>query len=207
MKIAGWFKSLSKIQILAGLLVMIGLTVMIVKGVGLFEFNKELQFARKNNFPQGNVSPDLLRPWMSVRYIAVAYGVPQKVIFDAAGIPPRPENSMISISRLNQQMQLGGEKGKPELLILLRKAIEGYRENPVATGLLERQVQDWMSIEYIANSIGVPTEEIFAELVLPMKGNAYIPLGPLSDRLHYEGGPRALKLVLQRIVNAHKVQP
>jgi hypothetical protein len=201
------FKSVSKIQILAVLLILIGLAVMIPRVMGMREFNKELEFARKNNFAEGNVSPELMRPWMSVRYIAVAAGVPQKYLFDAAGIPPRRENSMISVSRLNQQMGLGGEKGKPELLIQLRKAIEAYRKNPVATGLLERGVQDWMSIEYIANSIGVPAAEIFSELGLPMEGNAYVPLGPLSDRVDYAGGPRALTQAIQRIVDAQKAQP
>ena len=117
-------KSLSKIQIAAIILIIIGLAIMLPKAQGLFEFSKEARYAQVNDFAAGNLSTDLLRPWMSLRYISVAYAVPQKYLFDATGIQPKKETSMISINRLNHQLDLGTVDGKPVLLKQVADAIE-----------------------------------------------------------------------------------
>ncbi len=206
-RLIGKVKSISKLQLLAVVLIIIGALIMIPRGRGMFKFSQEVEFARQHDFQSGNISPDLLRPWMTVRYIAVSYAVPQKYIFDAVGIPPRRENSMISVSRLNKRLELGTVDGQPELLHILRDTILAYRANPVATGLVEQGVRDWMTIQYIANSTGIPVETIFLELDLPVDGNACLPLGPLSDKVHYPGGPRALEQALQRLVDTAQVHP
>jgi hypothetical protein len=157
-------KSISKVQIFAVLLIILGLAIMIPKGRGMLEFYKEARFAREHNFQNGNVSPDLLRPWMSIRYISVAYAVPQKYLFEASGIPPRNETSMISLSRLNGQMHLGQVNGSPVLMDTVRQAILAYRANPIATGLIERHVSDWMTVQYIANSTGLSADTIFRQI-------------------------------------------
>ena len=200
-------KSISKIQILALVLIIVGLGIMIPKGLGMLDFYKEVQYARQHNFKAGNLSPDLLRPWMTIRYIAVAYAVPQKYLFDATGIQPKKENSMIALNRLNNYMQLGTLNGRPTLMNTIGEAIIKYRANPVITGLIEKQVADWMSVQYIANSTGIPAESIFQDLGISMEGNAYLPLGVLSGEVNYAGGPRALVGALQKIVDNNAAQP
>jgi hypothetical protein len=74
-------KSVSKVQWLALALIIIGVAIMIPKAKGMLEFYKEAQYATENHFHDGNVSPDLIRPWMSIRYVSVAYAVPQKIHF------------------------------------------------------------------------------------------------------------------------------
>ena len=170
----------------------------------MFQSYQEIEFVHKHQFQAGDVSPDLLRPWMTIRFIAVSYAVPQEYLFDAVGISPRRENSMISIIRLNQQLGLGTQNGSPVILDKIREAILAYRENPVTTGLIERQVMGWMNIQYVANSTGIPAETFFEKIGIPVNGNAYIPLDVLSGKFHYPGGPRSLAQDIQSIVDAQK---
>ena len=66
----------------------------------------------------------------------------------------------------------------------MRQAIGQYRENPLTTGLGD-DVRPWMSIQYIANSTGIPPEYIFEQIDLPMEGNEYKPLTLLDDEFDY----------------------
>ncbi|MCX6067541.1 MAG: hypothetical protein NT121_17590 [Chloroflexi bacterium] len=201
-------KSISKVQILAVILIVVGVAIMIPKAKGMFDFYKEVRYASENNFAAGNPSPDLLRPWMSIRYIAVAYGVPQEYLFTAAKIQPKKENSMIGINRLNKQMGLPqGEDKRPVLLSTLRDAILTYRANPVATGLIEQQVTDWMTIQYVSNCTGIPQETLFQEIGIPMDGNAFKPLGFLGNEVQYSGGPKALVEAVQKVVDSQGKKP
>ncbi len=199
---------LTPVQWLAVALILVGVAIMIPKGLGMLNFYKEVQYASEHDFASGNISPDLLRPWMSIRYIAVAYAVPQQYLFDAANIQPRKETSMISISRLNQQTQQGKHNNQPVLQETIRQAILAYRANPVVTGLLEKNVEDWMTVQYIANSVGIPAETILQAVNIPAAdGNAHKPLGFLADELDYPGGPGALVAAIQKIVDEQGFQP
>jgi hypothetical protein len=200
-------KSISKVQWLAVALIVIGVAIMIPKAMGMLDFYKEARYAEENHFSDGNLSPDLLRPWMSLRYIAVAYDVPQLYLYDAAGIQPHPETSMLGLNRLNQQMKLGQVDGQPALMKTVREAILSYRANPRVTGLLEQEAQDWMTVQYISNSTGVPVETIFAGIGLPAEGNAHKPLGFLNDQTNYPGGPKALVAAVQKVLDDQGVKP
>jgi hypothetical protein len=200
-------KSISKVQWLAVALIVIGVAIMIPKAMGMLDFYKEARYAEENHFSDGNLSPDLLRPWMSLRYIAVAYDVPQLYLYDAAGIQPKPETSMLGLNRLNQQMKLGQVDGQPALMKTVREAILSYRANPRVTGLLEQEAQDWMTVQYISNSTGVPVETIFAGIGLPAEGNAHKPLGFLNDQTNYPGGPKALVAAVQKVLDDQGVKP
>jgi len=193
------FAKLTAVQWLAVALILIGIAIMIPKARGLFEFSKEARYAAEHDFAAGNLSPDLIRPWMSIRYIAAAYAVPQQYLFEAAKIQPRKETSMVSLSRLNQQLNQGQVNGEPALAQTIRAAILAYRAHPVATGLLEQHVEDWMTMQYIANSTGLPVETLFEAVNLPVEGNANLPLDFLSRETHYPGGTRALIAALQAI--------
>jgi hypothetical protein len=195
-------KSLSKIQILAILLILVGLVIMAARVKGMKDFSREVQYARQNNFAAGNLSPDLLRPWMSLRYIAIAYAVPQKYLYDAIGVRPGPETSMLGINRLNRQMGMGQVDGEPALLSKIHQAILDYRANPVPTGLLEQHVEGWMSVAYIANSTGVPAETILQEINLPaVENNMNKPLDVVAKEVNYSGGPRRLAQDVQAVID------
>src|SRR5215510_7854049 len=90
-------KSLSRVQWIAIVLILFGVGIMIPKAIGMFEFPKEVKFAIEHNFAAGNPSTDLLRPWMTIRYISAAYAVPQQYLFDATHIQPRRETSLIGL--------------------------------------------------------------------------------------------------------------
>ena len=66
-----------------------------------------------------------IRPWMSVPYIAHAYGVPRPILFEALGIPPdrRDRRPIMRIAR---------EQGRPVDLVIgdLMAAIRTYRLPP-----------------------------------------------------------------------------
>jgi hypothetical protein len=198
---------LTPIQWLAVALILVGVAIMISKARGMFDFYKEARYASENNFAAGNLSPDLLRPWMSIRYISVAYAVPQKYLFESLKIQPGKETSMIALNRLNSQLGLGKVDGQPALLKAVRESILEYRAHPVVTGLIEQHVEDWMSVQYIANSSGIPALVIFDEIGIPFEGNAFKPLGFLSDQVNYAGGTKALIAAVQKIVDAQGVKP
>ncbi len=200
-------KSLSRVQLIAFFLIAFGAALMIPKAMGMFNFYKEVQFAVENDFASGNLSPDLLRPWMTIRYISSAYAVPQQYLFDTAKIQPRRETSLISLERLNRQMKLGQVNDQPALMTIIRGAIIAYRANPVATGLIEQHVEDWMTVQYIANSTGIPAETLLRSVDIPTKGNTYKPLGYLSEEVNYPGGTKALVAAIQAIVDAQGVKP
>jgi len=198
---------LTPVQWIAVALIVIGLAVMIPRAKGMLDFSKEVRYAQENNFAAGNVSPDLIRPWMSIRYISVAFAVPQKYLFDSAKIQPRKETSMIGLNRLNQQMGLGKVDNQPVLMKTIHDAIVEYRAHPVVTGLIEQYVEEWMTVQYIANSSGIPASVIFEAVGVPWEGNAFKPLGFLSKEVNYPGGTRALLAAIQKVVDAQGVKP
>jgi hypothetical protein len=201
------FSKFTPIQWLAIALIVIGIAIMIPKGRGMMEFSREARYATVNHFQDGNVSPDLLRPWMSIRYVAVAYAVPQQYLFDSAHIQPKKETSMIGIDRLNRQLRLGQADGQPALMKTIRDSIVEYRAHPIVTGLIEQHVEDWMTVQYIANSTGIPALVIFQEIGVPYQGNGFKPLGFLSNEIKYPGGSRALTAAIQKIVDEQGVKP
>ena len=191
------FKKLTRMQWLAIALIILGAAIMFPRARGMLDFYKEARYAAENDFASGDVSPDLLRPWMSIRYVAVAYAVPQQYLFDAANIKPRKETSMVSIQRLNQKMGLGQVDGEPALLKTVRAAIAAYRADPVATGLLEKRVEGWMTAQYVANSTGIAVDAILAAANILANGNIHKPFDFLSEELNYPGGPKALVKAVQ----------
>jgi hypothetical protein len=194
-KLVSRIKSLSKMQILAMVLIVIGLFLVVNYGVRATRSFREIQYARQNNFEAGNPDTAAIRPWMNMQYVAVVYTVPQEYLFSELGIPFEQWNSRKPLFYLNEKFGLGpsedADPRNPAIINQVRQAIEKYRENPVATGL-KGDIRGWMSIQYIANSTGVPAEYIFAQLGIPMEGNAYIPLEVLTDRVHVPGGPKAV---------------
>ena len=187
--------------------IVLGLGVAGFFGVRSVRSFQQLQYIHQQGLDRGAASVEAVRPWMTIRFIAVAYAVPEEYLYSALGIPFERRNADQSLGELNRIYQLGQAPNSTELAIVgkARAAITEYRKNPVATGL--RDVRPWMSVHYIANSTGVPESEIFAAIGVPSAGNADKPLDLLSQEQHYRGGPRALSEAIQRALEQRKVAP
>jgi hypothetical protein len=197
-------KSISPIQIVAVGLIVLGLVIVVHYGRGAFYAYRAMEFARNHGFDAGNPNPDLIRPWMNIQYIAVAYTVPQEFLFAELDIPMERRNSETPLYRLNQEFGFGRSDRGPAIVTKVRDAILKYRADPVTTGLRERGVRPWMSVQYISNSTGIPPEYIFEQIGLPLAGNAYLPLEQLSQETRYAGGVRALVEAIQQVVDTYK---
>src|SRR4051812_26469279 len=173
-------------------LIALGLAIAGFFGIRTITSARQLQYVRQQGLDRGSATVDAIRPWMTVRFIAMAYAVPEEYIYSALDIPfdrRRPDNAL---GEINKEFQMGNSPTNNELVIIdkTKAAINAYRENPVATGL--RDVRPWMSIRYIANSTGVPEPAIFAAIGIPATGNEDKPLDLLGKQQHYPGGPKAL---------------
>ena len=193
--------------LLAIAVIVIGLAVAAFFGVRSVRSYREFQYIRQQGLDRGTASVDAIRPWMTIRFIAVAYAVPEEYLYSALQIPFEQRNADQSLGELNRNYDLGLVPNSTEMVIIdrARAAITEYRKNPVATGL--RDVRPWMSIRYIANSSGVPESDIFAAIGVPVTGNESKPLDLLSKEQHYPGGPRALSEAIQAVLSQKKATP
>ena len=197
----------SKTRLLAIAVIALGLAITAFFGVRSMRSFREIQYIRQQGLDRGTASVEAIRPWMTIRFIAVAYAVPEEYLYSVLGIPFERRNADRALGELNKDYQLGLTPNGVELVIIdrARAAITEYRKNPVATGL--RDVRPWMSIRYIANSTGVPESEIFAVVGLPAAGNEDKPLDLLSQEQRYPGGPRALVEAIQNALRQRKATP
>jgi hypothetical protein len=185
----------------------LGLVIAGFFGIRTITAARQLQYIRQQGLDRGSASVDAIRPWMTVRFIAVAYAVPEEYIYSALDIPfdrRRPDNSL---GEINKEFQMGNSPTNNELVIIdkAKTAITAYRKNPVATGLPD--VRPWMSIRYIANSTGVPEQDIFAAISISAADNEYKPLDLLGKEQHYPGGPKALVDAVTSALAQHKDTP
>lgn len=202
------FKRLIKakytIPILAIALIVIGGFITVRYALRSISIYREIEYARSHNFEEGNVDPELIRPWMNLRYIAVTFAVPQEYIFEQIGLQPQRENSTLPLDRLNDELRLGRIADQPILISILNDIITRYREDPVPTGLTERGVRPWMNMQYIANSTGIPVEAFFEQLGIPLDGHAYMPMDRLSEQVNYPGGPGPLMDEIRRVIDTYE---
>jgi hypothetical protein len=184
----------------------IGLAIAAYFGARAVRSFRQLRYVQQQGLDRGAASVEAVRPWMTIRFIAVAYAVPEEYLYSALDIPFDRRNANQSLGELNRIYQLG-HSADNELAIIgkARAAITEYRANPVVTGL--RDVRPWMSVRYIANSTGVPEDYLFAQVGVPMAGNENKPLDLLSEEQRYRGGPRALAESIQRALEAYRVAP
>jgi hypothetical protein len=184
----------------------LGLAIAVFFGIRTLTAARQLQYIRQQGLDRGSASVDAIRPWMTVRFIAVAYAVPEEYIYSALEIPFDRRRPDTSLGEINKQFQLG-QSPNNELAIIdkSKAAINAYRANPVATGI--HDVRPWMSIRYIANSTGVPEQDIFTAIGIPATDNEYKPLDLLGKEQHYPGGPRALVDAVTSALAQHKDTP
>ncbi len=197
-----YFKSLNKIQVLAIVLVVIGLGLVIHFGLRTMRSLREMRYIQEQGLDLGTADVDAIRPWMTVQFVAVAYGVPQEYIFAELDIPFERRNSRETLAHLNQKYGFGPgiERRHPPILDRIREIIEQYRANPVATGLKE-DVRPWMSVEYIANSTGIPADYIFEYIGIPSEGNKGKPLDRLDHEFDFGGRREIVELVKKALAD------
>ena len=185
-------KVLSNRRVIATLLIILGVGITIIYGIRTVRSYQQLQYIRAQGLDDGTADVDAIRPWMTIRYIGVAYGVPEEYIYAELDIPFGRRNRDHTLRQLNWHYQLGPspQGDYPAIIDEAQQAILTYRQDPVVTGLDD--IRPWMTIRYIANSTGVPEAFIFEQLSLPSEGNENKPLDLLSREVRYEGGPRAL---------------
>lgn len=188
-------------------LIAVGLVIVAFFGLRSVRAFRELSYIREQGLDRGSASVDAIRPWMTIRFIAVAYAVPEEYLYSELSIPFERRNANQSLGELNRIYQLGQVPNSSEFVIIerARAAITSYRANPVVTGL--RDVRPWMSIHYIANSTGVPESALFAAVGLPEAGNADKPLDLLSREQRYSGGAQALTNALKQALEQRKAMP
>jgi len=195
-----YIKSLTKLHILAIILVVVGLGLVTFFGIRSYRSFRAMQYIREQGLDAGTADVDAIRPWMTIRFIAVAYAVPQEYIFAELDIPFDQRDSNDTLSHLNQKYDFGRptEPQQPPILDKVREAILAYRANPVATGLRE-DVRPWMSIRYIANSTGIPEEYIFEQIGLPAAGNESKPLDRLDHEFKFGGRREIVEAVKEAV--------
>lgn len=168
---------------------------------------RQVQYIRQQGLDRGVASTDAIRPWMTIRFVAVAYAVPEEYLYSTLAIPFDRRNANQSLGELNRIYERGLVAGGSELVVVdqARAAIIAYRQNPVATGL--RDVRPWMSLRYIANSTGVSLTDLLAAARLPATTNADMPLDLLGEELHTPGGPRELTDAIQTALGQLPASP
>lgn len=71
---------------------------------------------------------ETIKPWMSIGYVARSYHVPPPVLFDALGLPARPDRRPLSAVATEQKRSVD------ELISILNQAIQTYRAaNPTSS--------------------------------------------------------------------------
>src|SRR5918911_3214064 len=163
-------------RLLSILLIALGVAITAHFGIRAVISFRQLQYILQEGLDRGTASVDAIRPWMTIRFIAVAYAVPEEYLYSQLAIPFDRRNANRSLGQLNRDYQLGQSSNGayPAIVDKAKDAITAYRANPVVTGL--RDVRPWMSVRYIANSSGVPEDYIFTQIGLPVAGNENKPL-------------------------------
>ncbi len=194
-------------RLLAAVLILLGVVITAYFGIRAARSFRQLQYIHEQGLDRGTASVEAIRPWMTLRFVAVAYAVPEEYLYNQLQIPFQRRNADSPLGELNREYHLGQTPGSNELAIIdtIKAAIKEYQANPVVTGL--RDVRPWMSIRYIANSTGVPEDYIFEQLGISKAGNESKPLDILSDELRYQGGPRALADQVQGILEGYQETP
>ncbi len=208
-------------RFVAGVLIVVGVLITAVYGVRSVRSYREFQYARESGLLDGTASVEAIRPWMTFRYVSVAYGVPEEYLFAQLEIPFERRNSNQTLGELNRIYDFGppqppeaSDPLEPEaapnppdlpLTSLIQDAILAYQENPVATGLDD--IRPWMTIRYVANSTGVPEAYILEQLGLTSDDNTvFKPLNLIAEEMKFEGGPRAFDDHIANILEQYEVE-
>jgi hypothetical protein len=189
--------------LLAVILIALGLALTAFFGVRAMTSFQRIQYIREQGLDRGTASVGAIKPWMTIRFVAVAYAVPEEYLYSSLVIPFERRNADRPLGQLNRDYKLGTSANGdyPAIIDSTKAAIIAYRANPVVTGL--RDVRPWMSLHYIANSTGVPESYLFQRIGVPSSGNSDRPLDLLAKEQHYPHGPEGLATAIAQALAAY----
>jgi len=113
-------------------LVTIGLIVLGLILVGFFGVRAVVSFIRiqQTGLQPGVTDVEAIRGWMTVPYIATAYGAPEEYLFERLGIPAEGHRDK-SLGQLNREYAFGQPAA---ILNAVKEAVRQYQgEQPPAT--------------------------------------------------------------------------
>ncbi len=114
-------------KILTTGLIVVGIILVIFFGIRAARSFLRIQFT---SLEPGVTDVELIRGWMTVPYIATAYGVPEEYIFEQMGVPPEG-NQNRGMRRLATEYSPDNPQA---LLETVKEAIRQYQaENPPPT--------------------------------------------------------------------------
>lgn len=191
-------------RILPIALILLGALLTVIYGLRSVRSFRQVQYIQQQGLDRGTASVDAIQPWMTVRFIAVAYAVPEEYLYSALGIPFDRRNADRPLGRIILPPPDAGDGPPPTpipdfgavLVQRAKDAVLAYRADPIATGL--REIRPWMSLRYISNSEGIPLDELFAQTGLAPSLNPDKPLDLLSEETDFPGGVRGLTETIAR---------
>lgn len=101
-------------------LIILGLLLVIFFGIRAVRSFIRIQ---QTGLEPGVTDVEAIRGWMTIPYIAKAYGVPQDYIFEQVGIPPEG-NEKKSLGRLNREYAFGN---RGAIIEAVKTAIRQYQ--------------------------------------------------------------------------------
>ncbi len=110
----------------------IGLIALGLILVGFFGVRAVVSFVRlqQTGLQPGVTDPEAIRGWMTIPYIATAYGVPEEYLFEHIGVPAAG-NREKSLGQLNREYAFGQPTA---ILNAVKEAVGQYqREQPPPT--------------------------------------------------------------------------
>lgn len=189
----------------------LGMALTVRYGIRALRSYREFEYMRAAGLDRGTASLEAIRPWMTVRYVGVAYAVPEEYIFAQLEIPYNRRNSQETLGQLNREYEMGlsPDGDYPQIIDRVAQAIRDYRADPVPTGL--RDIRPWMTIRYIAGSTGVPESYLLEQLGLDAARATQLdatlrPLDQLGPELHLPGGPEALFERLKEAIERYEAE-
>ena len=165
---------------------------------------QQWQYIQQEGIDKGYANVGAIRAWMTMRYVSVAYAVPQEYIFDKLNIRFNRQNSNKTIRFLTEKYQFQSQSENNNVsgfIVKVGDIINTYRQHPVASGL--KDIRPWMTLQYIANSTGTPIESLFSQLNITAENdNEFKPLQTLASETDFQGGVSNLidriKIILSR---------
>ena len=206
---SAWAARLWQWRALALLLIGVGLMITTLYGVRSLQSYREFQSTRAERREHGPAHVETIRSWMTVRYVGVAYAVPEEYIFARLEIPYNRRNSQATLRQLNNEYEMGiSSLGPyPKIIDRVTEAIQDYRANPLPPGL--RGLRPWMTLRYISSSTGVPEAYLLEAIALDAAHAAeldatLLPLDQLAMELQLSDGPEALFIRLEEAIEQYE---
>ncbi len=179
--------------------IVLGLALLLVFGMRAFNHLRTMEYARHHTFAFGQTDVTAVRPWMSMRFVASAYAVPEPYLYESLNIDPSHFRDDLPLRFINARQGWGTSPNGdyPAIIDKIQAAILAYQEEPVATGL--NRVEPWMSVRYAAHATGIPEDELLAALQLDA-ALAAVPLDKAARDAKWPGGSKALAAAVQQAI-------